>query len=69
MVVIAYTSEKLPLTEDEKKRLYDVVTSTVSVQRINFTFAKGTDCEVKREIALQIIGISPIKPTEDDEDE
>ena len=68
MVVIAYTSEELPLTMDEKKRLYDVIASIVSVKRINLTFAKGTDCETKREIALQIIGISPIKPTEDDED-
>ncbi len=68
MIVIAYTSEELPLTVDEKKRLYDVITSIVSVKRINLTFAKGTDCEAKREIALQIIGISPIKQTEDDED-
>ena len=65
MIVIAYTSEEYPLTEEEEKLLLDFI-AAVAAPRMNVTFEKGSDCEAEREIALQIIGISPIKPTEDE---
>lgn len=67
MLVMAYTSEESPLTADEETILRKIVSAVAAKRQLNATLIKGTDNETKGEIALQIIGISPIKLDDDDE--
>lgn len=67
MLIIAYTSEKSPLTADEETSLRKIVSAVAAKLQINATLIKSIDNEAKKEIALQIIGISPIKLDDDDE--
>lgn len=68
MLIIAYTSEKSPLTDEEEKRLREIATAVASKQQINVTLIKGIDSESKSEITLLLIGISPLKPDDDDDE-
>ncbi|UKI43476.1 MAG: hypothetical protein L6U16_10560 [Porphyromonadaceae bacterium] len=65
MLVMTYTSEDSPLTAEEETRLREIVSVVAEKRQINATLIKGNDNETKGEIALQIIGISPVKPDDD----
>lgn len=64
VIIVAYTSNKRPLTEEEDNRLYAALNPTFIVRDIRTTLIKGTDNDVNDEIALQIIAISANKTVE-----
>ena len=61
MLIVAYTSETTPLTNEEEQCLKNVIASSEKIQPTKVTFINGIDNDVKDEIALQIIVIYPIK--------
>lgn len=56
LLVVAYTSETSPLTDDEERQLKNMVSSFEP--KVPITFIKGIDNEAKADIALQFIIIS-----------
>lgn len=66
LLVVAYTSETAPLTDEEERQLRNVVHSFEP--KVPITFIKGVDNEAKADIALQFIIISS-KPINDEDDE
>lgn len=66
LLVVAYTSETTPLTDEEERQLRTVVHSFEP--KMPITFIKGVDNEAKADIALQFIIISS-KPINDEDDD
>lgn len=66
LLVVAYTSETSPLTDDEERQLKNMVSSFEP--KVPITFIKGVDDKAKADIALQFIIISS-KPINDDDDD
>lgn len=66
LLVVAYTSETSPLTDDEERNLRNMIHSFDS--QIPITFIKGVDNDAKADIALQFIIISS-KPNDDEDDD
>lgn len=65
LLIVAYTSETAPLTDEEERNLTNMIHSFDD--QIPITFIKGVDDEAKSDIALQFIIISS-KPINDDDD-
>ena len=61
LLIVAYTSETTPLTDEEELHLRSMMHSFE--QKVSITFIKGVDNDTKSDIALQFIIISskPIK--------
>lgn len=66
LLVVAYTSETSPLTDDEERQLKNIVRSFEP--EVPITFIKGIDNEAKADIALQFIIISSKPINEEDDD-
>ena len=66
LLIVAYTSETAPLTDDEELQLRNIVRSFEP--KVPITFIKGIDNEAKADIALQFIIISS-KPINDEDDD
>lgn len=66
LLVVAYTSETSPLTDEEERQLKNIVRSFEL--NLPVTFIKGVDNEAKADIALQFIIISS-KPNDDEDDD
>lgn len=66
LLVVAYTSETSPLTDDEERQLRNMVSSFEP--EVPITFIKGIDNEAKADIALQFIIISSKPINEEDDD-
>lgn len=66
LLVVAYTSETSPLTDDEERQLKNMVSSFEL--KIPITFIKGVDDEAKSDIALQFIIISDQSNNDEDDD-
>lgn len=68
LIIVAYTSETAPLTDDEERILKNVILFLNQVNHVRITFIRGTDDEAKEDISLQIIALSQIIVTDDDND-
>lgn len=66
LLVVAYTSETAPLTDEEERQLKNIVRSFEP--NVPVTFIEGVDNEAKADIALQFIIISS-KPNDDEDDD
>lgn len=66
LLVVAYTSETSPLTDEEERQLRNIALSFES--KVPITFIKGVDNDAKADIALQFIIISS-KPNDDEDDD
>lgn len=66
LLIVAYTSETAPLTDEEERQLKNIVRSFEP--NVPVTFIKGVDNEAKADIALQFIIISS-KPNDDEDDD
>ena len=66
LLVVTYTSETSPLTDEEERNLTNMVHSFDA--QIPITFIKGVDNDAKTDIALQFIIISS-KPINDEDDD
>lgn len=66
LLIVAYTSETSPLTDEEERQLKNIVRSFEP--NVPVTFIKGVDNEAKADIALQFIIISS-KPNDDEDDD
>ena len=66
LLVVAYTSETSPLTDEEERKLRNMALSFEP--KVPITFIKGVDNDAKADIALQFIIISskPINEGDDD---
>ncbi len=69
LIIVAYTSETAPLTDDEERTLKNVILSLNQVNQVRVLFIRGTDDEAKEDISLQIIALSPSIIIKDDDDE
>lgn len=66
LLVVTYTSETSPLTDEEERNLTNMIHSFDA--QIPITFIKGVDNDAKTDIALQFIIISS-KPINDEDDD
>lgn len=66
LLVVTYTSETSPLTDEEERNLTNMIHSFDA--QIPITFIKGVDNDAKTDIALQFIVISS-KPINDEDDD
>ncbi|WP_285828878.1 hypothetical protein [Bacteroides acidifaciens] len=66
LLIVAYTSETTPLTDEEERYLRSMINSFEP--KIPITFIKGIDNEAKTDIVLHVIIISS-KPINDDDDD
>ena len=66
LLVVAYTSETSPLTDEEERQLRNIALSFEP--KVPITFIKGVDNDAKSDIALQFIIISS-KPINDEDDD
>lgn len=69
MIIVAYTAESEPMTEKEDNLLYKAISPIIAKRGIKSNLICGNTDNVHGEIALQIIGISNLKPDDYDEDE
>ena len=68
LIIVAYTSEDAPLTDDEERILKNEILSLNQVNHVRITFIRGTDDEAKEDISLQIIALSSTIVKNDDEE-
>lgn len=68
LIVVAYTSEDAPLTDDEERILKNVILSLNQVNYARIIFLRGTDDEAKEDISFQIIALSSTIVKDDDDD-
>lgn len=68
LIIVAYTSEDAPLTDDEERILKNVILSLNQDNHVRITFIRGTDDEAKENISLQIIALSSTIVKDDDND-
>ncbi len=66
LLIVAYTSETSPLTNEEERHLRSII--QLFEPKISVTFIKGVDNEAKADIALQFIVILS-KPINDEDDD
>lgn len=66
LLIVAYSSEMLPLTDEEERHLKNMIHSFET--KMPIAFIKGVDNGAKSDIALQFIILSN-KPINDDDDE
>lgn len=66
LLVVAYTSETYPLTDEKERQLRNMALSFEP--KVPITFIKGVDNDAKADIALQFIIISS-KPNDDEDDD
>lgn len=66
LLIVAYTSETSPLTDEEERHIRNMVHPFES--KMPITFIKGVDNDAKADIAIQFITISS-KPINDEDDE
>lgn len=68
LIIVAYTSEDAPLTDDEERILKNVILSLNQENHVRITFIRGNDDEAKENISLQIIALSSTIVKDDDND-
>lgn len=66
VIIVAYTDENEPMTEEEDNQLYNATMPVIAINGIKANLICGTADDVRGEIALRIIGISDLKPDEDE---
>lgn len=66
VIIVAYTDENEPMTEEEDNQLYKATVSVMAKKGIKSHLICGNTDDVRGEIALRIIGISDLKPDEDE---
>ena len=57
IIMVVYSGKESPLTEEEDNRLYTAFETTFILRDIVPTLIKGTDENLRDEVALQIIAI------------
>lgn len=66
VIIVVYTNEHEPMTEEEDNQLYNATAPVMAKSGIKYHLICGHADDVKGEIALRIIGISDLKPNEDE---
>lgn len=66
VIIVVYTDEHEPMTEEEDNQLYKATVPVLAKSGIKSHLICGHADDVKGEIALRIIGISDLKPDEDE---
>lgn len=66
VIIVAYTDENEPMTEEEDNQLYNATFPVMAKNGIKANLICGYADDVQGEIALRIIGISDLKPDEDE---
>lgn len=66
VIIVVYTDENEPMTEEEDNQLYKATGFILAKSGIKSQLICGHADDVKGDIALRIIGISDLKPDEDE---
>lgn len=66
VIIVVYTDENEPMTEEEDNQLYKVTGFILAKSGIKSHLICGNADDIQGEIALRIIGISDLKPDEDE---
>ena len=66
IIIVAYTDENEPMTEEEDNQLYKATFPVMEKNGIKSNLICGIADDLRGEIALRIISISDLKPDEDE---
>ncbi len=66
IIIVVYTDEHEPMTEGEDKQLYQATAPVMAKNGIKSHLICGHADDIQGEIALRIIGISDLKPDDDE---